>query len=238
MSSEVEANTMGQVEALIHERGGKLSAHPFIQRLDGEANRAEFMALLPRLGFFVFAFQDVLRIATRRSTDPELHPLIESMERNDSGHEQWYLEDLQALGIELRVSDLFSRDNAVTRDVAYELLGAVESASDDYSRLALILCLEEAAQQFFKRVSTYARRAGITRRLRYFGGEHLLAEESHEVFEDAAQKQLNALVIAPAARAAVSGAVERTFHAMTRFADDLHRTMIAVAEVPVNGVRS
>ncbi|MDQ2644130.1 MAG: iron-containing redox enzyme family protein [Myxococcota bacterium] len=236
--SAVEPTTMGEVEALIHERGAELTSHPFIQRLDGPASYAEFAALLPRLGFFVFAFQDVLRLSGRRATDPELHRLIESMERGDRGHEQWYLEDLQALGIQLRVEDLFSREYEVTRDVAYELVGRVELASDDFSRLALILCLEEAAQQFFGRVSGYAKRAGVTRRLRYFGGEHLLAEESHEVFEDAGQKQLEGLVVAPAARAAVAGAIERTFHAMKRLADDLHHAMISVAESPGNGVRS
>jgi hypothetical protein len=87
-------------------------------------------------------------------------------------------------------------------------------------------------------VSGYAQRAGVTRRLRYFGGEHLLAEESHEVFEDASQKQLEGLVVAPAARASVLRAIERSFHAMTRLADDLHRAMITVAESPGNGVRS
>ena len=229
---------MGEVEALIHGRGGELTSHPFIQRLEGPASYAEFAALLPRLGFFVFAFQDVLRLSGRRATDPELHRLIESMERGDQGHEQWYLEDLKGLGIELRVEDLFSREYATTRDIAYELVGTIERATDDYSRLALILCLEEAAQQFFGRVSGYAKRAGVTRRLRYFGGEHLLAEESHEVFEDASQKQLEGLVIAPAARPAVASAVERTFHAMRRLADDLHGAMITVAESPGNGVRS
>jgi hypothetical protein len=238
MSAELQPTTMGEVEALIHERGGKLSGHPFIRRLEGEASYAEFTALLPRLGFFVFAFQDALRVAGRRSTDPELHSLIESMERGDRGHEQWYLEDLQGLGIELRVEDLFSRNYDVTREVAYELVGMIALATDDYSRLSLILCLEEAAQQFFGRVSGYAKRAGVTRRLRYFGGEHLAAEDAHEVFEEASQKQLDRMILAPAARAAVTSTVERTFHAMNRLADDLHQAMITVAAGPGNGVRS
>jgi hypothetical protein len=238
MSAELEPTTMGQAEALIHERGGKLSEHPFIRRLEGEASYAEFSALLPRLGFFVFAFQDVLRVASRRSTDPELHGLIESMERDDLGHEQWFLEDLRALGIELRVEDLYSRDYDVTREVAYELVGTIALATEDYSRLALILCLEEAGHQFFARVSGYAKRAGVTRRLRYFSSEHLVAEEAHEVFQEASQKQLDQLVVAPAARAPVTGVIERTFHAMNRLADDLHQAMITVAAGRGNGVRS
>jgi hypothetical protein len=227
---------MGHVENLIHERGRALSRHPFIQRLDGEASYVEFVSILPRLGFFVLAFQDMLRLSRAGCSDPKLFVHVEGLERGDRGHDQWYLEDIGTLGLDLDARTLFSAEYQVTRETTYELMSMVLRAPDDYCRLTLLLSLEETAHEFFERVSKYAKRAGVTATLRFFGGEHLIAEESHEVFEEAAQKLLEEMVIPVAAREAVKGTVERTFHAMTRLADDLVSAMMTVASRPASGV--
>lgn len=231
MSAEAASTTttLGDVEDLIHERGRALSGHPFIQRLDGAATRAEFLSILPRLGFFVLAFQDMLRLSRAGCTNPDLFVHIEGLERGDRGHDQWYLEDLETLGLTLDARILFAPEYQVTRETTYELMSLVLHAHDDYCRLALLLSLEETAHEFFERVSKYAKRAGIGSTLRFFGGEHLIAEESHEVFEASAQKVLERMVVPADAREAVNVTVERTFHAMTRFADDIVAAMIVAS---------
>jgi hypothetical protein len=236
MSAHTAPTTMGHVEDLIHERGRALSRHPFIQRLDGEASYVEFVSILPRLGFFVLAFQDMLRLSRAGCSDPKLFVHVEGLERGDRGHDQWYLEDIGTLGLDLDARNLFSAEYQVTRETTYELMSMVLHAPDDYCRLTLLLSLEETAHEFFERVSKYAKRAGVTTTLRFFGGEHLIAEESHEVFEEDAQKLLKEMVIPVAAREAVKGTVEHTFHAMTRLADDLVSAMMTVASRPASGV--
>jgi hypothetical protein len=236
MSAELEPTTMGQVQDLIHARGRVLSRHAFIQRLEGAASYSEFVSILPRLGFFVLAFQDMLRLSRAGCTDPELLVHVQGLERGDRGHDEWYLEDVGSLGINLDARNLFSAEYQVTRETTYELMSMVLHAPDDYCRLTLLLSLEETAHEFFERVSKYAKRAGVTAALRFFGGEHLIAEESHEVFEEGAQKLLKEMVIPVAARGAVKGTVEHTFHAMTRLADDLAGAMMTVASRPASGV--
>jgi len=218
---------MGDVEATIAEKSEIIARHAFLERLAKGASADELRSILPRFSFFVFGFQDILRIAHARATHPELKPILRSMVEGDSGHDRWYLEDLRSLGIEVPLELAFSNEQVIGRDVAYTLVAAILDATDDYSRLSLILCLEGVARQFFLLVGAYAKRAGISQALRYFGGEHLLAEEAHEVFETEAQQTLDRMVIPEHARQSVRDVVEKTFAHMTLFADDLFSAMIA-----------
>ena len=234
------SQTMGDVEATIADKSKAIARHDFLARLATGASSVELLGILPRFSFFVFGFQDVLRIAHARATHPELKDILRSMVEGDSGHDRWYLEDLRALGIELPLELVFSRELAVGRDVAYTLIASILEAKEDYSRLSLILCLEAVAREFFLRVPAFAKRAGISQGLRYFGGEHLLAEKAHEVFEDTAQQALARMVIPDHARLPVEHVIEKTFASMTLFADDLFEAMLAAANssAPIDGMTS
>lgn len=214
--------TLGAVEQLIAQRRDELIiGHDFMRRLEGEAKLDSLKRLLPRLAFFTFAFQDMLKVAREGCTDPVIAPIVASMEENDRGHDRWYVEDLKAVGVELDAHALFGADSEAVRRVSYRLIALLESGSSDYERLALLLSLEAAAREFFIRVPGFARRAGLETELRYFGGMHLEAEEAHEVFSAEAQETLDALPVPEHSRQAVSEIVEKTFALLLRLASNL-----------------
>ena len=218
--------TLGAVEELIARRRDELIlGHDFMRRLEGEARLDSLQRLLPRLAFFTFSFQDMLKVARDQCTDPVVAPIVASMEKNDRGHDRWYVEDLKTVGIELDAYGLFRADCEVVRRVSYELIALLERGSSDHERLALLLCLEAAAREFFVRVPGFARRAGLQAELRYFGGMHLEAEEGHEVFTAEAQETLDSLLVPDQARQAVSEIVEKTFALLLRLASDLAGAM-------------
>ncbi|RYZ10311.1 MAG: hypothetical protein EOO73_01685 [Myxococcales bacterium] len=217
---------LGAVEELIARRRDELIInHDFMRRLEGEATLESLRRLLPRLAFFTFAFQDMLKVARDRCTDPVLAPIVASMEENDRGHDQWYVEDLKAVGIELDARALFAAECDAVRRVSYSIISLLESGTSDHERLAVLLSLEAAAREFFVRVPSFARRAGLTTELRYFGGMHLQAEEAHEVFAAETQETLNALAVPEQARQAVSEIVEKTFVLLLRLATALAGAM-------------
>ncbi|MEI9948967.1 MAG: hypothetical protein WDO74_08280 [Pseudomonadota bacterium] len=218
--------TLGGVEALIASRRDEfIIGHEFMRRLEGDASLEALRRLLPRLAFFTFAFQDMLKFSRERSSDPVLLPMFCSLEEGDRGHDRWYVQDLDDVGIHLTAHEIFRAEHEVGRRVAYGLLALIEAAVSDYERLSLLLTLEAAAREFFVRVPGFAARAGLAHELRYFGTTHLAAEEAHDVFSADAQLTLNTIVVPAQHTRRVLDTVEKTFALMVQLAGDLAAAM-------------
>jgi len=217
---------IGDVEQLIAQRRDELiRGHEFMQRLEGDATLDGLQRLLPQLAFFTFAFQDMLKLARECCSDPVLTPIVRSLEDGDRGHDRWYVEDLESLGLKLGAHEMFEQKFEVGRRVAYGLMSLIETARTDHARLALLLSLEAAAREFFIRVPGFAARAGLSHELRYFGRMHLQAEEAHDVFEQSTQQLLAATQVPAQDAPAVVETVEKTFALLVRLATDLAAAM-------------
>lgn len=218
--------TMTSVEEWIAARRDQLIiGHEFMTRLDGPADLEALRRLLPRLAFFTFAFQDMLKLAAERCSDPVLTPIVRSLEEGDRGHDLWYVQDLSDLGINLTGHELFAAEQAVGRRVSYGLMALIGNATSDQERLAILLTLESAAREFFIRVPGFAARAGLKQELRYFGRTHLAAEEAHDVFSSDAQDHLNTIVVAAEDAARVRETMEKCFALLLDLAGDLASAM-------------
>lgn len=218
--------TMGSVEELIARRRDELIIpHEFMTRLEGEASLEALRRLLPRLAFFTFAFQDMLKVAAERCSDPTLTPIVQSLREGDRGHDGWYVQDLAELGINLAIHELFGAEQEVGRRVSYAFIGLIGNAPCDEERLAILLTLESAAREFFLRVPSFAARAGLARELRYFGGMHLAAEEAHDVFAPGAQNKLYTIVVAQDRVANLRNTIENCFSLLRCLASDLASAM-------------
>ena len=175
--------SMADVEALIARRRDELIVgHEFMRRLEGDADLRALRRLLPRLGIFPFAFQDMLRLAGDIGTEPVL-TRISVRSRRVTTPLRLVLADLETTA-RLGAYEAFGREHETVRRVAYALIVLISRARCDHARLAVLLTMEAAAREFFLRIQGFAKRAGVTRELRYFGGMHLEAEEAHEVFSD------------------------------------------------------
>ncbi len=218
---------MADVKRVIDSHRAAMTEHPFLTDLESSATEAQLRRMLPRLAFFVFSFQDVLRLTRELSTDPELKRIATTFEVEDRGHDRWYLRDLAELGVEVDVSRVFSSEHAVARTVGYRIVSEILTARDDHGRLAVVLSLEAVGREFFVRVSELVGRLGLEERLRYCSGKHLAAELGHGVFSQEGEERVSALRIPEEAAGEVLMAVERTFAAMAVLATDLHAAMHA-----------
>jgi hypothetical protein len=217
----VEIANLGQLERVIEHHRDDLINHAFVKRLEGIGDPGQMRSMVSLMAFFTLAFQDVLRLARTKCTDPELREFARSLELGDRGHDRWFVEDATLLKVPLDLDLLFSRAHQPSRDAAYTLVSQVLTANDDYSRIAVMLSLEAAAHEFFVRIPGFVSRLGLGLELKYFGVKHLEAEESHEIFTHDAQARLARIEIPVELRRIVVGVVSSTFAAMTLLGDAL-----------------
>jgi len=208
----------GTLRAAIAEEQRRFAALPFFRRLESPGTLADAQTFVPALTFFVLCFQDVLRLNEQRFRDPRLRALAQVHRREDANHEQWFLEDVRALGLQLDLGELFSPAHAPTRDASYAVMSEVHRADDDVTRLALILVLESTGEAFFSRVPRYVERIRTGwDKLRYFSRAHADVEQGHQLLEREIQEQIDRLALAASTDVAASARamVARTYAAMT-----------------------
>ena len=213
--------TLEDLEAHIEFRQSELLEHPYIKRLEAKYSTSDVGITARGLTFFVMAFQDVLRVSAERATDPVLAPMIRNHYSEDAGHEQWFLADLQRLGIDVGVQYIFSPDHTLCREVGFELVGEAMLTADDAKRLALVLSLEAIGHVFFERVISCLEAFDQGDDYQYFGRFHQDIEHNHAVFEGDAKDQLSQFVLDRPRFDAARVAVDRTFELMQNLASDL-----------------
>ena len=213
--------TIGDVQRTIAEQRGRLAVHPFLTHLQHDATVEDVRAVAPHVAFFVLCFQDVLRLVHEHTTDPDLKQIAETHRHEDSGHDLWYLHDLDRLGVALEVRDLFVEERARIRDVAYTQIADAIRSSDDRSRLGVVLALEAAGAEFFGSMIEGLERLTHDEALLYFARPHQKVEQSHDLFDDDKSRRMNEIPVPADVLPEVLAVVERTFGTMTALADEL-----------------
>jgi hypothetical protein len=221
------AISFSAVLSAIEQRREALAGHPFLTYLRSESGTLEdVQCIAGRIAFFVMCFQDVLRLVHSTTADPLLKRLAKVHQSEDSGHDNWYLHDLERFGISVDLRDLFSAQTALTRDVAYTQISDVLRATDDCSRLGVVLALEAAGREFFQGIIDFIERQKRAAGLLYFARRHQRIEQNHDMFKGDAQDELAAVSVTPGSLTEILDVVERTFESMTRLADDLLQQLL------------
>jgi hypothetical protein len=205
---------MADVEAVIASRRASFTKHGFLRALEEGGTLDMFKSIAPTMAFFVLCFQDVLRLAYSKSSDPLIRQICEVHALEDSGHDRWYLLDLEQLQVPLDVASLFSAEHQTTRDVAFGQVSSVIAARYDQTRLAVALSLEAIGAECFGRVISLLERVGSADGLQYFARRHQQIEQNHVVFEASAKSTMGAIPVPSEARDEVLQAVNDTFEGM------------------------
>lgn len=199
----------------------EIAAHPFFQRLERSRGSQRELAFASGLTFWVFVFQDVLRLNEARVTDPALARVARHHRAEDQGHDVWFLQDLALLDPTPRdVRWLFGPKHVEARDAAYALMSEVFRATNDHVRVALLLTLESAGHVFFERIAEHVHAAGMTDELRYFSRHHLAVEKDHAMFEEGARADLE-VELPEAVQAEVLAMIDRAYLAFGQLFDSL-----------------
>jgi hypothetical protein len=210
---------------------------PFFRALEELGSPAEVQALVPGLTFFVFAFQDILRLNEQQIVDPSLKAIARQHRAEDAGHQNWFLHDARCLGVEPNLEWTFGSSHRVTRDTSYRLVSEVFRASDDRVRVVVPMVLEAAGHPFFSRVFRFFENAGVDSPLKYFALSHWQVEEGHEMLQEAQGTFLQKLTLPEALRTECLEMMERMFETMATWIEDLRLGMQAAKpEHPVRRI--
>lgn len=196
--------------------------HSFFSALKEQNNFSEGMAFVPRLMFWVMAFQDILNIIPPQVKSKELRRIANHHKMEDAGHNKWYLEDMAYLEKNHKntIEWLFSADHKITREVAYRIMSEAFHGKDHH-KIVLILALESTGHIFFENISEYAKRNGQDNNLKYLSSYHLEVEKKHEIFEQKLEESLYKLVLSPEDRKEAIDMVDRVYDAFNTLFDYL-----------------
>lgn len=200
-----------------------LATHPFFARLTPENDLRRALRFGPPATFWVMSFQDVIRLNAERTEDPAIRRLVEQHLKEDTGHEQWFLDDLKAaFGEEPgSIRWLFSEENLRVREVAYSLMAEVFRARDDRLRLLLLEVLEAGAAIYFGFLSRFLAASGHAGKVKYFAGVHLEAEAGHEMHGEEQKDRLDAIALPPELRDEADALIDRMYAAFWLLGDAL-----------------
>ncbi|WP_342376761.1 hypothetical protein NVS55_36075 [Myxococcus stipitatus] len=198
----------------IEAREKRFAAHPFFLELRQDRPLDQVMAFAPRLTFWVMSFQDVLRLNAHFIQDPHLKALATRHHAEESGHDQWFEDDISALtGGSLSIGALYGKAHAKTREAAYTIISEVYRPVDDRVRIVLLWALESTSHVFFGRTATLCASQGADERLKYFSDHHMRAEAQHAMFEQELAAELEAMELEPHVREDALAMVDRCFSA-------------------------
>lgn len=209
--------TMADLQQVIERRRRELEGSAFVQGIE-RSSIDGLRGFVPQLYFYVYAFQDVLRLSAATITDPRLKAIATTHRDEDAGHQRWFGTDALALGCVRDIEWMFGPAHEQTRDFAYTLVAEVLRADDDRLRLVVPLVLEAAGSVFFFRVIDVLERVGYDRPLHYFARHHQDVEAAHGIFSETTGDELGAIELEPAAYDRAEGIVNRSFDHVMAFA--------------------
>jgi hypothetical protein len=220
---------MNEILTLIADHKRHYRQHPVMLRLQREDSVVRVVRGSLVWTFWIIAFQDCTRLLVREIQDPGLRETLARHQKEDAGHQKWFLADLAQLDLEPpSVRRIFEVEHQVSRDMTYELLSELLSAQSDWHRLILLLAIEATGDVFFENSGRLVARAGGLVPLRFYSHAHYHVESSHSIHEDHAY--LNGVVLEPTERARLSQLVERVFSRFSTLMDAIERQIVAEAE--------
>lgn len=223
--------TMAELRAEIEQRRLAFANEPFLRGLDGSSDAEDVRRFVPQLYFFVYAFQDILRLSHELTRQPELREIARRLRAEDSGHDDWFAFDAAALGCTRDVGWLMGPHHCVTRDACYELVSELLQIHDDRARFVVPLVLEAAGSVFFVRVIDLLERAGYRGELRYFARHHQEVEAEHDIFSSSTSRALDAIEFDPESFEQALALMHRVFDRLVILAEYLERHRLGATTV-------
>jgi hypothetical protein len=187
---------MFKTQQYIQDKQTDFKAHPFFTHLREQTNFEMGMSFVPKLAFWVMAFQDLLSLIPPRIKTKELRRIATHHKMEDSGHDIWFFQDALQLNKDYIFNTrwIFGPEQKLTRELTYNIASKVFQGSD-HQKVLFILVLESTGHVFFANVAQFAKQHGQDSQLKYFSSHHLTVEQNHEIFEEQLLQAINKIIL-------------------------------------------
>jgi hypothetical protein len=221
---------MRRVIARLEQRIAEYSRLPLFDFLgDSSVDPRARLAFAPSVAHFVMSFADLYAfvLQIQPATD-KYQELVNAHAQEDQEHWRWYLDDLEKLGFDPKVSFtnalrfIWSDATISTRTLTYRMCRLGYGASS-LEKLTLVHVIEAAGKITVAGVSKagteYAKQTG--KKLVYLGHHHLATESDHTLEDVNVHQDIAAIQLPDAELAAHLGMVDDGMSAFTAFANEM-----------------
>ncbi|HUX80485.1 MAG TPA: hypothetical protein VMW10_12195 [Alphaproteobacteria bacterium] len=214
---------MKTIQEYINTKQIEFAQHPLFNHIRKRLPLQQTMGFAPYIAFWVMTFQDILRLNETLTKNPKLREFAHHHRQEDSGHERWFLQDLEVMfdTEKLTIDWLYGPDCSVMRDASYMIMAELVKAESDQQRTVLVLALESTSQIFSKEITSYIYDMGYGEKLNYFSKTHFDAENEHAMYEEEGEQQLHAIKFTPQEREKAVALVDYIYAIFNTIADEL-----------------
>jgi hypothetical protein len=187
------------------------------------------LSFAPSVAHFVMSFADLYAFVLQAPAKGDVYQeLVNAHAREDENHWRWFLDDLEKLGFDERVtfSDalrfLWSDSTVNTRALTYKMCRLGYGASS-LEKLVLVHVIEAAGKVTVEHVAAvgaeYSKQSG--KRLVYMGQHHFATESDHTLEDAEVHRGIAAIDVPVALRPNLLAIVDQGFEAFAAFASDM-----------------
>ncbi len=208
-AAEQPSTTMADVQALINRHQKLLREQALLRHLHGPGDLAQARRLASHLSLLVLWLGDLSRFAHVRATDPMVVARLAEYAAAERARGLRFSAAFETLGISAQAPPLFSAEHASLREVAFARVADMTAASDDRTRLGMVLAVSAICEELLSAAVEFAERA-----VNGAAPEHLQLQR----FDEDTQPQLSLIGLTEEVAADVFAAVERCFESMFKLA--------------------
>lgn len=211
---------MKNILAVIEKQQQVYSQSPLFEFMQDEnIHPAKRLAFAPCAAPFILSFADLCRYVLRQEpTNDKIQAILNQHSYEDDFHWQWFLEDLEGLGLNysLQLNDslrfLWGEETKASRLLTYQLYQYI-AESEPIEKLVVLEAMEAASDVFMSYTKPVTEQLKLitNREYKYFGERHFEAESNHHAHSDGVNEFIENIYISEKTRQKSVERIEKVF---------------------------
>lgn len=217
---------MKSILALIEIKKQTYDQLPFFEFLRDETiSPHKKLAFIPCASPFIMGFSDLCKYSLRQEpTQDKIQAILNQHTYEDDFHWEWFLEDIQKLGLNYSLSlneslqFIWSDHTKTSRLLMYELYSLIAQA-EPIEKFAIVEAIEMTANVFLSSCNIFVGQLELTsnQEYKYFGKFHIGVEDSHNAHCDDVYQFIENIYISDTTRQKSIDLVEKVFELFTQW---------------------
>jgi hypothetical protein len=227
--------------SVLDRRTKEFESAPLFEFLrDKSIDPGKRLAFAPSVAHFVMTFADLYAFVLKDEPPRDKYQeLVNAHTREDENHWRWFLDDLEKLGKDPRVTFtdalrfVWSERTIKTRMLSYQMC-RLGLGADSIQRLVLVHCIEAAGKVTVRYVASAGVEYGALtgKKLVYLGQHHSDTEGDHTIEDADVHRSIEGIPLDAARAERLSAMVNEAFDYFSAFADDM---LVSAKENPQIG---
>ncbi len=221
---------MKRIIERIEQRSTELSSAPLFAFLrDDRIDARKRLSFAPCVAHFVMSFADLYGLVLKEEPARDKYQeLVNAHTREDENHWRWFLDDLEKIDCNPRVTltdslrFVWGDATVHSRLLTYQMC-RLGFGVDSIQKLVLVHCIEAAGKVTIERVAPVGVQVGtqLGKRLVYLGQHHFDTEGAHTIEQPQVHEGIEGIEIDPDSLPRLLRVVDESFEYFRAFVDEM-----------------